>query len=69
MADQSPAATGANSTRISFTPLMKLERSRRGVEASRMSGSRRMMPQKMLRSSMRARLAPRQKCSPTPNER
>ena len=51
---------GRNCTRISFTPLMKQERRRRGAAAISISCRRLAMPRKISCSSRRARLAPRQ---------
>ena len=49
-------------------PFMKLERSRVGVPVAVMSGSRLNSSLSSVRACSRARLAPRQKCVPSPKE-
>ena len=57
---------GVKRTGIVLMPLMKSERRRRGSPASSRSGSRSTTSRIMALISARARLAPRQKCTPPP---
>ena len=57
---------GTIRTGISFTPLIRLERSRRGGPSSSTRSKRRSSSSKNTRASRRASFAPRQKCSPKP---
>src|SRR5690348_7457786 len=59
-------ALGVKRTRNSFTPLTKLDRSRRGSLTGAMSGSRSRRMSSSTAISSRARWVPRQKCGPPP---
>src|SRR5262249_18062598 len=68
-AQRHQAVSGVKCTGTCFQPLMKFERKRRTGPASDRSGRRRSSSSKITRISSRARLAPRQKCSPAPKAR